>query len=189
MIIDGVKDAVVGYRLKNHYSHFEELIIKGFGYVVPKPNPYRYDLINFRNLYFSSYYCFELADTFHRSLFRSKVDLLIASEWNKDTPYFSNIVETLSRDLHCYFAQVNTSQYGDSRLTQPTQTARKDIMKLKGGNNDIILVEEINIKKLRDFQLKYFERIKADNDTSFKPLPPDWNRDFVNKRIENKNIY
>ena len=189
VIIDGVKDAVVGYRLKNHYSHFEELMIKGFGYVVPKPNPYRYDLINFRNLYFSSYYCFELADTFHRSLFRSKVDLLIASEWNKDTPYFSNIVETLSRDLHCYFAQVNTSQYGDSRLTQPTQTARKDIMKLKGGNNDIILVEEINIKKLRDFQLKYFERIKADNDTSFKPLPPDWNRDFVNKRIENKNIY
>ena len=95
-------------------------------------SPYQYDLINWQNLYFTSFYCFELADTYHRSLFRSKVDLLIASEWNKDTPYFSNIVEALSRDLHCYIAQVNTSQFGDSRLTQPSETARKDILKLKG---------------------------------------------------------
>lgn len=187
--VNGVNDAIVIYRLKNHYAHVEELIIRGFGYIVPKPEPYRYDLINWRNIYFSSYYCFELADTFHRSIFRSKIDLLIASEWNKDTPYFSNIVEALSRDLHCYIAQVNTSQYGDSRLTQPSDTARKDLMKLKGGKNDTVLVEELNIKALREFQLKYFERIKADNDDSFKPLPPDWKREFVNKRIENQNIF
>jgi hypothetical protein len=188
VIINGVKDAVVIYRLKNHYAHIEELIIRGFGVKVPKPFSYRYDLINWRNLYFTSFYCFELADTYHRSLFRSKIDLLIASEWNKDTPYFSNIVEALSRDLHCYIAQVNTSQYGDSRLTQPTKTARKDLMKLMGGKNDTILVEEMNIFSLRDFQLKHFERIKADNDESFKPMPPDWDRTLVNKRINNDNI-
>ncbi len=187
--INGVKDAVVLYRLKNHYAHIEELIIRGYGYKVPKPVPYRYDLINWRNLYFSSYYCFELADTFHRSLFRSKIDLLIASEWNKDTPYFSNIVEALSRDLHCYVAQVNTSQYGDSRLTQPTNTAKKDLLKLKGGKNNTVLVEELNINKLREFQLKYFERIKADNDNSFKPVPPDWNRKDVNNRIDNNYLF
>ncbi len=95
----------------------------------------------------------------------------------------------MSRDLHCYIAQVNTSQYGDSRLTQPSETARKDLMKLKGGKNDTVLVEELNIKSLRDFQLKYFERIKADNDDSFKPVPPDWNRVFVNKRINNDFIF
>ena len=186
--IGGVKDAVVLYRLKNHYAHIEELIIRGFGYKVPKPVPYQYDLINWQNLYFTSFYCFELADTYHRSLFRSKVDLLIASEWNKDTPYFSNIVEALSRDLHCYIAQVNTSQFGDSRLTQPSETARKDILKLKGGKNDAILVGELNIEALREFQLKYFERIKADNDNSFKPVPPDWDRKLVRKRISNENI-
>lgn len=186
--IGGVKDAVVLYRLKNHYAHIEELIIRGFGYKVPKPVPYQYDLINWQNLYFTSFYCFELADTYHRSLFRSKVDLLIASEWNKDTPYFSNIVEALSRDLHCYIAQVNTSQYGDSRLTQPSETARKDILKLKGGKNDAILVGEIAVEALREFQLKYFERIKADNDNSFKPVPPDWDRNLVKKRINNENI-
>ena len=187
--VNGVNDAIVLYRLKNHYAHVEELIIRGFGYKVPKPVPYRYDLINWRNLYFTSYYCFELADTFHRSIFRSKIDLLIASEWNKDTPYFSNIVEALSRDLHCYIAQVNTSQFGDSRLTQPSESARKDLMKLKGGKNDTVLVEDLNITALREFQLKYFERIKADNDDSFKPVPPDWNRKDVNNRIDNKNIF
>lgn len=187
--INGVKDAVVLYRLKNHYAHVEELIVRGFGYNVPKPIPYRYDLINWRNLYFTSFYCFELADTYHRSIFRSKVDLLIASEWNKDTPYFSNIVEALSRDLHCYIVQVNTSQYGDSRLTQPTESARKDLLKLKGGKNDTILVEELNINLLREFQLKHFERIKADNDNVFKPTPPDWDRKLVNKRINNKNMF
>lgn len=186
--VNGIKDAVVLYRLKNHYAHVEELIIRGFGYKVPKPTPYRYDLINWRNLYFTSFYCFELADTYHRSIFRSKIDLLIASEWNKDTPYFSNIVEALSRDLHCYIAQVNTSQYGDSRLTQPTEYARKDLLKLKGGKNDTILVEELNLFLLREFQLKHFERIKADKDETFKPLPPDWNRVLVRKRINNENI-
>jgi len=187
--VNGVKDTIVLYRLKNHYAHIEELIIRGFGYKVPKPNPYRYDLINYRNLYFTSFYCFELADTYHRSLFRSKIDLLIASEWNKDTPYFSNIVEALSRDLHCYIAQVNTSQFGDSRLTQPTESARKDLLKLKGGKNDTILVEEMNIGLLREFQLKHFERIKADHDETFKPMPPDWNRTEVNKRINNEIIF
>lgn len=187
--VNGVNDAIVLYRLKNHYAHVEELIIRGYGYKVPKPKPYRYDLINWRNIYFTSYYCFELADTFHRSIFRSKIDLLIASEWNKDTPYFSNIVEALSRDLHCYIAQVNTSQFGDSRLTQPSESARKDLMKLKGGKNDTVLVEDLNITALREFQLKYFERIKADNDDSFKPVPPDWNRKDVNNRIDNKNIF
>lgn len=186
--INGAKDAVVLYRLKNHYAHIEELIVRGFGFKVPKPIPYRYDLINWRNLYFTSFYCFELADTYHRSIFRSKIDLLVASEWNKDTPYFSNIVEALSRDLHCYIAQVNTSQFGDSRLTQPTESARKDLMKLKGGKNDTILVEEISIGLLREFQLKYFERVKADKDETFKPMPPDWDRAMVNKRINNENI-
>ncbi len=187
--VNGVNDTIVLYRLKNHYAHVEEFIIRGYGYKVPKPKPYRYDLINWRNLYFSSYYCFELADTFHRSIFRSKIDLLIASEWNKDTPYFSNIVEALSRDLHCYIAQVNTSQFGDSRLTQPSESARKDLLKLKGGKNDTVLVEDLNINALREFQLKYFERIKADQDDSFKPVPPDWKRKDVNNRIDNKTIF
>lgn len=185
--IDGIKDAVVLFRLKNHYSHHEEKEVRGRGLVVPKPSTYRYDLINWRGLYFAPYYCVELADIYHRSIFRSKLDLVIASEWNKDTPYFSNIVESLARDLHCYIAQVNNSEFGDSRLTQPTETAKKDILKLKGGINHTILVGEIDLNKLREFQAKYYEL--TENDNSFKPVPPDMKIKNVKKRQKNEKQY
>lgn len=63
------------------------------------------------------------------------------------------------------------------------------MLKLKGGKNDAILVEEMNIGLLREFQLKHFERIKTDHDETFKPMPPDWNRTEVNKRINNEKIF
>lgn len=176
------KDAVVLYRLKNHYSPAEEVIIREYDLKVPKPNPYRYDLMNWEGIYFTTFYCYEMANSLHRSLFRSKVDLMIISEWNSDTAYFSDMVGATTRDLHCYIAQVNTSQYGDSRITQPTMSATKDMLKLKGGTNDTILSESINITKLRNFQLKSYSRTKHDGDKSFKPLPPDWDRETVKKR-------
>ena len=126
----------------------------------------------------------ELADISHRMIFQSKVDLIIASEWNSDINYFSNIVESLSRDLHCYVAQVNNSIYGDSRLTQPSATAAKDLIKLKGGLNSIILVGEINPKTLRDFQMKKYSLTRTD--PMFKPVPPSINREAVRRRQNGK---
>lgn len=184
--VNNVKDAVVVIRLKNHYSPGEKEIIRGEHLYCPKPMKYRYDLINWRNVYFSAFYCFELANSVHRSMFRSKVDLIVASEWNKDTPYFSNIVESLSRDIHAYIAQVNTSQYGDSRLTKPSSSSTKDILKLKGGKNDTILIGEINFDSLRTFQRKDYNRTK--DDTEFKPLPPDYEYKNAIKRENNQRI-
>lgn len=184
--VNNTKDAVVLIRLKNHYAPEEKELIRGEHLYCPKPNKYRYDLINWRNLYFSPFYCFELADVFHRSLFKSKVDLIIASEWNKDVPYFSNIVESLSRDIHAYIAQVNTSQYGDSRLTKPSSSATKDILKLKGGKNDTVLIGEIDLKSLRTFQRKNYNQTKEDKE--FKPLPPDYDWKNAIKREKNAKI-
>jgi hypothetical protein len=123
-----------------------------------------------------------MANITHREKLKSKIDLLIGIEWNRDIPYFSNIVESSSRDLHCYVAQVNTSNFGDTRLTQPKETAIKDILRLKGGTNDVILVGEINIENLRNFQ-----RIKSSINESkeFKPLPPDFLLEEVMKRMNN----
>jgi hypothetical protein len=181
--LNGIKDSTVILRLKNNYSPNEEHSINKYHLKVPKPSPNRYEIINWRNMYFSVCYCFEMANITHREALKGKIDLLIGIEWNKDTPYFSNIVESSSRDLHCYVAQVNTSNYGDTRLTQPKETAIKDILRLKGGTNDTILVGEIFIKKLRDFQ-----RIKSSINTSkeYKPLPPDFSLDEVMKRIKNQ---
>ncbi len=185
--VNGVKDSILVYRLKNHYSHHEEIDVRGNDNIVPKPLKYRYDLFNWKGLYFSPYYCVELADIIHRSIFKSKVDLIISSEWNQDTNYFSSIVESLSRDLHCYVAQVNNSEYGDSRLTQPTKTEKKDLLRLKGGLNNTILVGEIDINSLREFQRKNYELTK--DDKTFKPVPPDLNKASVIKRIKNKRHY
>lgn len=182
--VNGIKDATVVFRLKNHYAPVEEHLISQNHLTVPKPNISRYDIFNWKNIYFSVFYCFELADLEHRSLLRSKIDLLVALEWNKDTPYFSNIIESSARDLHCYVAQVNTSQFGDTRLTQPTETARKDLLRLKGGTNDAILVSKLNIPKMREFQRKKF----SVSNENFKPLPPNFSIEEVLKRIKNKNI-
>lgn len=184
--IHGVKDAVVVFRQKNHYAHLEESLIRGNHLKVASPREHRYDIFNWENLYFCPYYCFELANVWHRSLFKAKLDLLVGVEWNKDTNYYSSIVESCSRDLHCYIAQVNTSQFGDSRLTQPTKTERKDLMKLKGGINDSILVTEIDVHKIREFQRQTFEITREKEE--FKPLPPDYDVDDVIKRINNEPI-
>ncbi|CAA0221930.1 RNA-dependent RNA polymerase family protein [Tenacibaculum maritimum] len=186
VVVNGIKDAVVVFRLKNHYAHIEELMIEGNHYKVPKPNPLRYDIINWNNIYFSIFYCFELANVYHRSLMKSKIDLMIGIEWNKDTPYFSNIVEATSRDIHSYFAQVNTSHFGDTRLTRPSKSAIKDILRLKGGDNDAILIAQINIESLREFQRTKFAFSK--DSVNYKPLPPDFNVENVIKRMENKSI-
>ncbi|NEW78006.1 MAG: RNA-directed DNA polymerase [Gelidibacter sp.] len=184
--INGIKDSVVIFRLKNHYAHLEEVLIKGNHYKIPKPSPMRYDIINWNNIYLTTFYCFELANISHRSIVKGKIDLMIGIEFNKDLPYFSNIVEATSRDIHCYFAQANTSQYGDSRLTQPSKTAIKDLLRLKGGINDAILVAIIDLDKLREFQRTKFELSR--NDDNFKPLPPDFKVNDVINRINNKTI-
>ncbi len=182
--VDGIKDALVLYRLKNYYSHEEDETVRGNRFVVPTLSPPRYDLINWRGLYFSPYYCAELTDIKHRSLFKSKVDLIICSEWNRDVPYFSNIVESLSRDLHVYVAQVNNSKYGDSRITQPKETYKKDIVKIKGGLNTTILVDEIDIESLREFQRQDYSITKVEKE--FKPTPHDFDHDEVLGRIKNE---
>jgi hypothetical protein len=145
-----------------------------------------YQLFIWKGIYFSPYYCFEIANVQHRSLFKGKIDLLIACEWNQDVNYFSNIVESISRDLHVYVAQVNTSQYGDTRLTRPAETARKDILKLKGGINDTVLVGVIDIEKLREFQRELYMTTK--DDKLFKPLPPDFRLKDVLNRIEHRSV-
>tara|TARA_R110002050_G_scaffold276267_2_gene421478 strand:+ start:434 stop:3589 length:3156 start_codon:yes stop_codon:yes gene_type:complete len=182
--INGYKDATIVFRLKNHYSPAEEELIIGNHIQIPNPIIQRYHIFNWKNVYFSVFYCFELTNILHRSALKAKIDLLVAVEYNKDVNYFSNLVESVSRDLHCYVAQVNSSDYGDTRITQPTQTYNKDIIKVKGGENNVTLTGTIEIDRLREFQRKKYNITK--NDKSFKALPPDFDVKEVLKRINNK---
>lgn len=182
--IDGYKDATIVFRLKNHYAPHEEDVIIGNHCLIPQPLYPRYHVFNWKNIYFSVFYCFELANIAHRSLIKNKIDLLVAVEYNKDVNYFSNLVESVSRDLHCYVVQVNSSHFGDTRISQPTETYKKDIVKLKGGENNVTVIGTIEIDKLREFQRKKYSLTK--NDKSFKVLPPDFDPLNVINRIKNK---
>ena len=187
--VNGIKDAVVLIRLKNHYAPLEEFNIRGDqgGMHVPKPKTYLYDIINWRGLYFAPFYCYELADIAHRTLMRSKIDLLVVSEYNSDTNYFSDIVSAVSRDIHCYVAQVNSSDLGDTRLTKPSKTESKNMLRLKGGTNDTILIGEIDIDSLRAHQMQLYDLTK--DSKQYKPVPPEFDLNFVRKRIKNSMLF
>lgn len=107
-----------------------------------------------------------------RSIFQSYIDAVIAVEWNHDVNYYSNIIESLSRDIHCYCIQTNTSEYGDSRITKPSKTENKDILRIKGGSNATAHVGTIDLEQLREFQMKAYSGQKEDK--TFKPTPPDF---------------
>lgn len=175
--------SIIKLRLKNHYSPNEKEWVRGYMWKMPfKLNSWQkeYDLFRWKGIDFSTFSCFELANIKDRSLFISYVDLLIGSVHNKDVNYYSNIMESLSRDVHCYFAHVNSSKMGDNRIIKPASTNEKNILQITGGLNDTALIGEIDIKSLRDFQcLAHNMQIK---DKRFKPVPPEFNHNNVKIR-------
>jgi hypothetical protein len=175
---DDYKTCGLSIRCKNHYAPKEQEDLERAGLSVPNKDCFRYDLFKWRGCQFSIYNCYEVADIKHRAIFRSELDLLVACVLNKDTNYFSSIVESVVKDLHCYVVQVNCSDYGDSRIVQPTKKDRMDILRVSGGDNNTILTAELDINKLRHFQSLGYSAI----DDEFKPTPPGFDRRKVKKR-------
>lgn len=86
---------------------------------------------------------------------KGSLDFLCVPQLNRDTTYFSSIVEATSRDLHTFIIQANTSVYGDSRITGPYKTDYKDILKFKGGENDTVIIGKLSLKELKNFRNNY----------------------------------
>lgn len=178
------KSAFISFHLKTHYAPAEKQEING--YRLDEVKGEHYELYQWHDCYFPVYCCYELTSITERSIFQSYCDFLVAIEWNKDINYYSNILQSLSRDIHCYCVQVNSSDYGDSRITKPSKTEEKDIMRTKGGINSTILIDEIDIEKMREFQLKSYN-LQA-YDKSFKPTPPGFDPEIVLKKIKGESI-
>lgn len=179
---DDYNFAYIHFHRKMHYAPQEELEIKSTGRQISEGN--ELTIYNWNNFWFPVYCCYELSSIKERAVFQSFADAVIAVEWNMDINYYSNIVESLSRDLHCYFIQVNVAKYGDSRITQPTKTEEKDLLRVKGGKNSIVLIDDIKIKALRDFQLS--GNFKQKSLKTFKLTPPNFNYDIVQLKKDNK---
>ena len=124
--------------------------------------------VSWNDITFASYNCFEFSDIGHRTLFKFEIDMLFACVCNRDTNYYQSILESAVRDLHCYVVQSNAFQYGGSCVLKPAKTEEKTMPCVKGGDNPCVLITEIDVAALRDFQYKP----KPRSGDSFKPLPP-----------------
>jgi hypothetical protein len=126
-----------------------------------------------------------LTSVIDRSYFFGKIDAMYCSVFNKDTYYFNNIAEACSRDMHCYFILCNTSDLGDSRVTQPTSHMTMNLMKVKGGNTtdnkSIVLSTELDIEGLRDFQKMNLDQ-QGENNNRFKFTSPCLTSEMVRNR-------
>ncbi len=169
-------------RLKRHYSP-EEIFILNNNYLnIPNLTRDKYQLFRWRGCCFAVYNCYELTSIEDRCLFKGKVDFIVGTEFNKDVNYFSNIVESAARDLHCYVIQVNDSCFGDSRVVSPSKTEKMSPLRIKGGDNLTFLTMELNLKSLRDHQKKKYGLQKDSED--FKPTPPGLDIKDVRKRMD-----
>lgn len=130
---NGSKECAPIRRLKKHYSPGEEFQLTNNNLLIPKlPTKSRYQLFQWKGASFAVYNCYELASVEDRCLFKGMVDFVVCSEFNKDVNYFSNIVESAARDLHCYVIQVNSAQFGDSRVVSPSRTETLNPLRIKG---------------------------------------------------------
>lgn len=180
---DYYSTAIIKLRLKNHYSPKEKEWVQGYGWNLPSEKDFEmeYDLMRWKGIDFSSFSCFELANIKDRALFISHIDMLIGSVHNKDINYYSNIIESLSRDIHCYCVHVNDSTLGDSRIVKPASTNEKNILQISGGLNDTLLVGEVNIRELREFQILDHNLQLVNN--KFKAVPPEFDYINVKRRL------
>lgn len=153
-------NAFLYIRDKNDYSpiEFEELAKHGW-YCQNRPIA-EYQIFNWKGIRLSTMVCFELTDIMARALLKAKCDFIAAPVFNPDTTYFSNIIDSSARDLHAFIVQANTSHFGDSRVTGPYDRDSKDVFKIKGGDNDHVVIGTIDFEKFKLFQLNYHEDFK-----------------------------
>lgn len=155
------KNIIPFFREKNFYAPDEKLELMAFGYNCINPQKAKYYLVSDQNVSFSTILCFEFTDIASRAIMKGNLDFLCVPQLNRDTNYFSSIVESAARDLHVLVVQANTSIYGDSRITGPYKTDYKDVLKIKGGENELLIIGILKIKELQEFRENYYKEYEA----------------------------
>ena len=153
--------AVLFAREKNDYAPLERKILALEKYICVDQDKPVYQIINNKGVDYGLFLCYEFTDIVARGLYKDKVDILFTPEHNRDTSYFSNIIETTARDLHVFIVQANTSIYGDSRITGPFGRNDRNVLQIKGGDKDDIIIGTIELGKVKKYQKD--EKVKFDN--------------------------
>ena len=168
--IKNVKYVLPLFRQKKYLSPYERDIIAKRHLQKAPDNPNV--VCNWAGFNFATYCCYELTSIKDRCEFLGDVDIVFGIEWNKDIKYFSNIMESLSRDMYCYCVQANMSDYGDSRIIAPAHGHKMDIMHVKGGKNATVLIEDIDLNMLKASRTDD----KKQNDYGYAKLPAGWDK-------------
>ena len=148
------------FRQKNFYAPDEVIELSKIDHICKDHEvPFYYRIGNGKYTY-STILCYEFTDIMSRAVMKSKIELLFVPQLNKDTNYFSSIVESTARDLHCFVVQANTSAFGDSRITAPYKTEAKNILQIKGGETDVVMIATLNVNELIAKRKGYISEIK-----------------------------
>ncbi|WP_018969049.1 RNA-directed DNA polymerase [Rubritalea marina] len=116
---------------------------------------------------FSLLICSEFSNIEYRASLRGEIDTLFIPQWNQDTESFNSLVESSASDIHTYIVQCNNRKYGDSRIRKPAKERYdQDVIRLKGGVDDYLVVGEVDITALRKFQTHHRSPKEP-----FKPVP------------------
>ena len=128
------------------------------------------NIIQHGDFYFGILICSELTNIDYRAKLRGLVDAVFVPEWNPDIEMFSSLIEAAAYDIHAYIVQCNDRQYGDTRIRIPAKDHySRDIVKVKGGEEDFYVIGKLNIDVLRKFQSFHISPIGKD--ALFKPVP------------------
>ncbi len=95
---------------------------------------------------------------------------MMVLSWNQDLETFAALVESASLDVHAHVALVNNRRYGDSRVRTPAKAHHaRDVCRLRGGENEHVVVVDLDIDRLRSFQSR--DRRWPSDDDPYKPTP------------------
>ena len=129
--------------------------------------------------------CSELTNTKARARLQGEIDTLMVLAWNRDLDTFSALIESTALDLHAYMVLVNNRAYGDSRVRSPSrQSFMRDIARIRGGDNDFVIVARLDVSSLRAFQSRA-KRWPSAGD-HFKPVPEGYRLASARRKLPPK---
>jgi len=155
-------------REKNYYAPKEKISLSQLGYRCKDVDKPVYYIINNGKYGYSTILCYEFTDILSRANMKRQIEALFVPQLNRDTNYFSAIVEASARDLHCFVIQANTSAYGDSRITAPYISIKKNILQIKGGETDVVMIATLDMVELLKRRRNYTDKVMRSVNDCFK---------------------
>lgn len=136
-------------------------------------------IISHGDFRFALLVCSELTNIEYRAALRGHVDALVVPAWNKDLHTFEALVESAALDVHAYVVQVNCRPHGDTRIRAPHRDEwERDVVRLRGGEHDYVVVGEVNYWALREHQ-----SVHRKPKGNFKPVPDGFSISEERRRL------